>query len=66
MTQYSDDDLKEMAKDVVENTIECVNEKDHVGYKCSFCLESADKPEDIEHKPECVFLVAKRVIERDQ
>jgi hypothetical protein len=65
MTYYSDDEIRSMAKDVVDHTIECVNEKDYIGYRCSFCLESSDRPEDIKHKPECVFLVAKRVLGRE-
>ena len=67
MTQYSDEDVRAMAEDIIENGFEYVDECRRWGYVCVFCGEGPEHdPKDIKHEESCSYLVARKILGKDE
>jgi len=63
MTGYSDEDLRIMADDILENSIEYIENGTKSGHQCIFCGAGPEK--DIKlliHHEECPVLTARAIM----
>ena len=67
MTQYSDEDIRMMAEDILDGYFTYVDECRNYGYECNFCMEiHPDDPKEIKHDHNCAVLIAKRILGKDE
>jgi len=63
MTQYSDEDIRYMAEEILDSWSEYIDECRRGGHTCVFCCaDPKEDPKDVKHDETCAVLVARKIL----